>query len=65
MLATRRGTNRITKILNGCAVSEDWRDADGTRGMSLFYYQPAALVAGTSCWTGPRSPPRRTGTGVR
>jgi len=33
--------NRITKILNGCAVSEDWRDADGTRGMSLFYYRRA------------------------
>ena len=41
---TLAGTNRITRILNGCAVSEDWRDADGTRGMSLFYYQPATRL---------------------
>lgn len=35
------GTNRIEKILDGCAVSEDWRDARGGRGRSLFYFIPA------------------------
>lgn len=35
------GTNRIDKILEGCAVSEDWRDARGGRGQSLFYFVPA------------------------
>lgn len=35
------GTNRIEKILNGCAVAEYWVDAGGGRGRSLFYYVPA------------------------
>lgn len=34
------GTNRVEKILAGCAVSELWRDADGGRGESLFFVQP-------------------------
>ena len=34
------GTNRITKVLRGCAVSEEWRDADGNQGRSLFYVDP-------------------------
>jgi hypothetical protein len=33
------GTNRIEKILDGCAVTETWRDASG-EGRSLFYYVP-------------------------
>ena len=38
------GTNRIEKILGGCAIVENWKDADGTEGKSLFYYDPVALV---------------------
>lgn len=34
------GTNRITKILKGCAVTEEWQDAQGGRGQSLFYVEP-------------------------
>ena len=34
------GTNRVEKILAGCAVSEFWRDTDGRRGESLFFVQP-------------------------
>ena len=34
------GTNRVEKILSGCAVRELWRDADGHRGDSLFFVQP-------------------------
>jgi hypothetical protein len=33
----RAGTNRVTRVLDGCAVVEDWTDADGSRGTSLFY----------------------------
>lgn len=35
------GTNRITRILRGCAVTEEWRDAGGGQGRSLFYVEPA------------------------
>lgn len=34
------GTNRIEKILNGCAVTEWWHETD-SEGRSLFYYVPA------------------------
>jgi hypothetical protein len=34
------GTNRIEKILGGCAVTETWHDAD-SEGRSLFYYVPS------------------------
>ncbi|MCK5438722.1 MAG: hypothetical protein KAI97_02200 [Gemmatimonadetes bacterium] len=33
------GTNRIEKILDGCAVMEHWMSATGGKGKSLFYYQ--------------------------
>ena len=33
------GTNRIEKILDGCAVMEHWTSATGGEGKSLFYYQ--------------------------
>jgi hypothetical protein len=36
------GTDVVTKILDGCAVTEDWRDVGGGRGKSLFYYDPFA-----------------------
>ena len=34
------GTDTIQKILSGCAVTEDWRAADGSAGKSLFYFDP-------------------------
>ncbi len=33
------GTNRIEKILAGCAITETWRE-EGSEGRSLFYYVP-------------------------
>jgi hypothetical protein len=38
---TLAGSNHIEKILDGCAVTEDWTSASGSRGHSLFYYLPA------------------------
>lgn len=35
------GTNRIVKVLAGCAVEEHWTSSRGSRGQSLFYYLPA------------------------
>jgi len=36
------GSNRIEKILDGCAIIENWTEAsDGSEGKSLFYVQPA------------------------
>ena len=38
----KAGTNHIEKILRGCAVLENWTEADGSgEGKSLFYYNPA------------------------
>lgn len=37
---TRVGSNRIEKILDGCAIMEHWKDRRGSEGKSLFYYQP-------------------------
>ena len=34
------GTNRIEKVVHGCAVLEHWRDGNGVEGKSLFYYEP-------------------------
>jgi len=34
------GTNRIEKILDGCALMEHWTSGTGSRGKSLFYYYP-------------------------
>jgi tetratricopeptide (TPR) repeat protein len=34
------GTNFIEKTLNGCALIENWKEADGHEGKSLFYYNP-------------------------
>jgi hypothetical protein len=39
------GSNRITRILHGCAVLEEWRDTEGGEGRSLFYVEP-----GTTRW---------------
>ena len=32
------GHNRIEKILGGCAILENWTEADGSEGKSLFYF---------------------------
>jgi hypothetical protein len=34
------GTNRVRKVLEGCAVTEAWTDARGSAGFSLFYVAP-------------------------
>lgn len=33
-----QGTNRIEKVLDGCAVMEHWTDAGGHQGKSWFYF---------------------------
>jgi len=38
------GTNLIEKILDGCAVRENWKDVTGHEGQSIFYYNPATKV---------------------
>ena len=43
--ATLDGHDRVTRILGGCAVTEEWNDATGGKGLSLFYVQP-----GTRQW---------------
>jgi hypothetical protein len=35
------GTNRIERILDGCALLESWTGASGYRGHSLNFYDPA------------------------
>ncbi len=37
-----QGTNRIEKILSGCAIMEHWEGAGGSAGASLFYYDHLA-----------------------
>lgn len=36
------GTNRVVKVLDGCAVTEEWTDARGSEGRSLFYVAPGS-----------------------
>ena len=38
---SKDGTNDIQKVLNGCAITENWHDVTGGEGKSLFYYQKA------------------------
>lgn len=38
------GSNRIEKILNGCAVMEHWTGGSGSEGKSLFFYHPVTDV---------------------
>jgi hypothetical protein len=40
----RAGTNRIEKILGGCALLEHWEGAGGSRGNSLNYYDAVRHV---------------------
>ncbi len=34
----RVGRNRIDKVVHGCALIENWVDANGVEGKSLFYF---------------------------
>lgn len=36
------GSNRIEKVLDGCAVMEHWTDVTGSRGISLFYHDASS-----------------------
>lgn len=36
----KAGSNLVEKILDGCAIVENWRDVEGHEGKSLFYYRP-------------------------
>ena len=36
----RAGRDVVSTELNGCALIERWTDADGSRGMSFFAYDP-------------------------
>jgi len=39
---SRAGTSTLAKILNGCAITVDWQEADGSGEVrELFYYQKA------------------------
>jgi hypothetical protein len=37
---TKAGRDVVEKVMNGCAIVENWSDIGGSQGMSLFYYQP-------------------------
>ncbi len=40
--ATLNGIDIVEKIVGGCAIVENWKEADGSgEGKSLFYYQQA------------------------
>lgn len=34
------GTDRVSKIVGGCAVAENWTAADGSLGQGVFFYLP-------------------------
>ncbi|MEP6739775.1 MAG: hypothetical protein ABJA61_05320 [Caldimonas sp.] len=40
----RAGSDRVSKILHGCAVGEEWTASDGSRGQGLFYYDVQAKL---------------------
>lgn len=41
---TRAGHNRISKIMDGCIVLEQWQSASGDKGQSMNYYDPREKV---------------------
>jgi hypothetical protein len=49
------GHDLVEKILGGAAIIENWTDADGTEGKSLFYYMPAKS-AWKQVWVTPAGP---------
>ncbi len=46
------GTNRITRVANGCGLHEYWRGGKGNNGNSLNWYEPAA-GKWNQLWVGP------------
>ena len=40
----RAGRDRISKVLGGCAVTEEWTASDGSQGSSLFYYSASDKI---------------------
>ena len=40
---TLDGHDRVSGILDGCAVTEEWTDADASHGVSLFCFQPGSV----------------------
>ena len=51
------GSDEVSAILDGCAVVENWTDADGSHGMSLFYYNTFAQ-SWTQVWVTDRATAR-------
>ena len=51
------GTDVVSKILGGCAVTEEWRDAEGGKGESFFYYDPF-FAQWTQVWVTDRATER-------
>jgi len=37
---SKAGTDLVEKVLDGCAIVENWRSVQGFEGKSLFYYRP-------------------------
>ncbi len=38
------GHDRVRRVLAGCAVTEEWSDANGGKGFGLFYYLPGPAL---------------------
>jgi len=38
---SKSGTNKIEKIVEGCAIVENWRNPDGTEVKGFLYFEPA------------------------
>ena len=51
------GTDVVSKILGGCAVTEEWSDAGGGKGESFFYYDPF-FAQWTQVWVTDRATQR-------
>jgi hypothetical protein len=58
------GTNRITSVLDGCALLEEWTGAGGSTGKSLNFYDRAAR-AWTQTWIDNTGQPLRIKGGLR
>lgn len=58
------GTNRIERVLGGCALLEQWSGAGGSRGMSLNYWD-AAEGAWFQSWIDNQGQPLRLRGGLR
>lgn len=58
------GTNRIERVLGGCALIERWSGASGSQGTSLNYYD-AAERAWFQSWMDDQGQPLRLRGGLR